>query len=279
MPGAEAATVLPFTSLMAAMLLRTAMPSAPYDLSIWNSCVVGTPLAFHTIQVSTVVAAHWISPEAMARCRLAWGIFLRVTSRPFFAKMPASLASVSGAKPVQPDSPMATLVPWATAGVAMIDAASAAATILSVMFGSIPENLHNSCQHAAPGESKYVSPGMRPHSTSASRGTTPARARLRGEQAMQSAKPFPRAQASNWTAMKKGRPAGSGPSHSTPAFLRRRITRRRRRAPGPPPRPRSSAAREAAARLPPALRRVRSGGRSAHQEIRAHHDGPAAGPC
>jgi hypothetical protein len=33
-----------------------------------------------------------------------------VTSRPFFLKMPASLASVSGAKPVQPDMPMATLV-------------------------------------------------------------------------------------------------------------------------------------------------------------------------
>ena len=140
MPGAEAATVLPFTSLIEAMLLRTAMPSAPYDLSSWNSCVVATPLAFHTIQVSTVVAAHWISPEAMARCRLACGIFLMVTSRPFLAKMPASLASVSGAKPVQPDMPMATLVPCANAGAAMQQAASAAATILTgVMFCSIPD--------------------------------------------------------------------------------------------------------------------------------------------
>src|ERR1700724_2264218 len=48
--------------------------------------MVATPLAFHTIQVSTVVAAHWMSPEAMARWRLACGIFLRVTSRPFAGK-------------------------------------------------------------------------------------------------------------------------------------------------------------------------------------------------
>ena len=78
--------------------------------------MVATPLAFHTIQVSTVVAAHWTSPEAMARCRLACGIFLIVTSRPFFAKMPASLASVSGAKPVHPEMPIVTLVPCASAG-------------------------------------------------------------------------------------------------------------------------------------------------------------------
>jgi hypothetical protein len=38
-------------------------------LSSWKIWVVVTPLAFHTIQVSTVVAAHWISPEAMARWR------------------------------------------------------------------------------------------------------------------------------------------------------------------------------------------------------------------
>ncbi len=45
-----------------------------------------------TTQVSTVVAAHCTSPEAMARWRLACGIFLMVTSRPFLAKMPASFA-------------------------------------------------------------------------------------------------------------------------------------------------------------------------------------------
>src|SRR6266581_9659016 len=45
----------------------------------------------------------------MARCRSFCGIFLIVTSTPFFLKMPASLASVSGAKPVQPEIPIATL--------------------------------------------------------------------------------------------------------------------------------------------------------------------------
>src|SRR5262245_6565660 len=138
---------------MLAMLLRTAMPSAPYDLSIWKSCVVATPLAFHTIQVSTVVAAHWMSPDAMARCRLACGIFLRVTSRPFLAKIPASLAKVSGAKPVHPEIPMATLVPCAAAGVTAKDAASATATILiGVMSHSLGRNLRASCHHGGPGE-------------------------------------------------------------------------------------------------------------------------------
>ena len=69
---------------------------------------MATPLAFQTIQVSTVVAAHWMSPDWMARWRLACGIFLMVTSRPFFLKMPASLASVRGAKPVHPEMPIAT---------------------------------------------------------------------------------------------------------------------------------------------------------------------------
>src|SRR4051812_7908805 len=102
----------------------------------------------------------------MARCRLACGIFLMVTSRPFLAKMPASLASVSGAKPVQPEVPMATLVPCASAGAPAKQATSAAATILiDVMFRSIPDVLpqtflHDSCHHGDPGESnacaKYV---------------------------------------------------------------------------------------------------------------------------
>jgi hypothetical protein len=40
-------------------------------LSSWKIWVVATPAAFHATQVSTVVAAHWTSPEAMARCRVA----------------------------------------------------------------------------------------------------------------------------------------------------------------------------------------------------------------
>ena len=69
---------------MESMPAFTTMPSAPKLLSSWKICVVGTPLAFQTIQVSTVVAAHWISPEAMARWRSFCGIFLRLTSRPCF---------------------------------------------------------------------------------------------------------------------------------------------------------------------------------------------------
>jgi len=61
--------------------------------------------------VSTVVAAHWMSPDAIARWRSFCGIFLMVTSTPFFLKIPASLASVSGANPVQPEMPRATWCP------------------------------------------------------------------------------------------------------------------------------------------------------------------------
>ena len=84
------------------------MPSAPKLLSSWKICVVATPAAFHAIQVSTVVAAHCTSPEAMARWRSFCGIFLIVTSRPRFLNRPASLASVSGAKPVQPEIAIVT---------------------------------------------------------------------------------------------------------------------------------------------------------------------------
>src|ERR1700754_980024 len=123
---------------MLAMLLRTAMPSAPYDLSIWNSCVVATPFAFHTIQVSTVVAAHWMSPDAIARWRLACGIFFMVASIPCLAKRPASFASVSGAKPVHPEMPMATFLSWAAAGMETRAAVAAIATILiGVMVRSV----------------------------------------------------------------------------------------------------------------------------------------------
>src|SRR5262245_17998216 len=57
-----------------------------------------------------------MSPEATARCRSFCGIFLMVTSRPFFLKMPAWFASVSGANPVHPEIPMPTFTSWATAG-------------------------------------------------------------------------------------------------------------------------------------------------------------------
>ena len=56
-----------------------------------------------------------MSPEAIARWRSFCGIFLIVTSRPCFLNRPASLASVSGAKPVQPEMPIATLVSCACA--------------------------------------------------------------------------------------------------------------------------------------------------------------------
>src|SRR5262245_369591 len=92
------------------------MQSAPKLLSSWKICLVAIPLAFQEIHVSTVVAAHWMSPEAMARCRSFCGIFLIVTSRPFFLKMPAWFASVSGANPVHPEIPMPTFTSWATAG-------------------------------------------------------------------------------------------------------------------------------------------------------------------
>src|SRR6266545_17968 len=101
-PGAETETVLPLRSVIFAMVLRTTIPSAPYDLSSWTTWRVATPLAFQTIHVSTVVAAHCTSPEAIARCRSFWGMNLMVTSTPCFLKMPAFSARESGAKPVQP---------------------------------------------------------------------------------------------------------------------------------------------------------------------------------
>jgi hypothetical protein len=72
---------------------------------------------------------------------LACGIFLIVTSSPSLAKMPPSLARVSGAKPVHPEMPMATLVPCAAAGVAKRAAAASAAAIvrIDVMACSVSE--------------------------------------------------------------------------------------------------------------------------------------------
>src|SRR3954471_14646608 len=125
-PGGLAATVLPFRSLILAMPGFTTMPSAPKLLSSWKICVVVTPAAFQPIHVSTVVAAHCTSPEAIARWRSFCGIFLIVTSRPFFLKIPASLASVSGANPVHPEIAMFTFTSSATAGAAARKAAAAA---------------------------------------------------------------------------------------------------------------------------------------------------------
>src|ERR1700716_2532514 len=95
----------------------------------------------------------------MARWRLACGIFLRVTSRPFLAKMPASLASVSGAKPVQPEMPIVTLV-CAIAGTAdtvapIIVAPSTAASFnIDVMDHSPSPHVDLArCEHGARDES------------------------------------------------------------------------------------------------------------------------------
>src|SRR5438552_2672799 len=101
-PGADAATVLPRRSAILAISFRTTMPSAPYDLSSCTTWRVATPLAFQTIHVSTVVAAHATSPEAIARCRSFWGMNLMVASTPCFLNSPAFSASDSGAKPVHP---------------------------------------------------------------------------------------------------------------------------------------------------------------------------------
>src|SRR5690606_29935229 len=75
----------------------------------------------------TVVAAHWMASDASARWRSFCGIMRSSTSRPFFLKMPALSASVSGAKPVQPDMPRAILVSCALAFAAMPAAQAAAA--------------------------------------------------------------------------------------------------------------------------------------------------------
>src|SRR6218665_1704784 len=71
---------------------------------------MGTPLAFQATWVSTVVAAHSIDLAARARWRSFCAIILISTSRPCLLKRPALSASVSGAKPVQPDMPSTSLV-------------------------------------------------------------------------------------------------------------------------------------------------------------------------
>jgi hypothetical protein len=81
-PGGLAATVLPFRSLI--LVMPGDDHAGAVALSSWKIRVVATPAAFQPIQVSTVVAAHCTSPEAMARWRSFCGIFLIVTSRPRF---------------------------------------------------------------------------------------------------------------------------------------------------------------------------------------------------
>src|SRR4051812_50132940 len=74
-----------------------------------------------------------MSPDATARWRSFCGIFLIVTSRPFFLKMPAWLASVSGANPVHPEMPMATFTSCATAGADTRRAAGGAGVFLLML--------------------------------------------------------------------------------------------------------------------------------------------------
>ena len=68
-------------------------------------CFVSTPFAFQTSQVSTVVAAHWMSPEAIEVAALLRDLLDRGVDA-VFLKMPACSARVSGAKPVQPLMPI-----------------------------------------------------------------------------------------------------------------------------------------------------------------------------
>src|SRR3954453_12548305 len=80
-----------------------------------------------------------------------------VTSRPFLAKIPASLASVSGAKPVQPEMPIATLV-CAIAGVTSMVAPSRAAAVHSdfIEFSPFRKGMRE-CDHAVRRESNRAS--------------------------------------------------------------------------------------------------------------------------
>jgi len=107
-PGPSTLIVLPFSSLRDWMLFRTARPSPPFDLSINATWTVGMPAEVQTICWSTVVAAALSAPEASAVERCTGGMKRVSTSRPFFLKIPASSASFSGWKPVQPLMPRTT---------------------------------------------------------------------------------------------------------------------------------------------------------------------------
>src|SRR5262245_33182300 len=133
-PGAEAATVLPRRSEILPMSLRTTMPSAPYDLSSWTTWRVATPLAFQTIHVSTVVAAHATSPEAIARWRSFCGMNLIVASTPFFLKRPAFSASVSGANPVHPLIAIVTFGSCARTGTTIATTSASSTAVTQVLL-------------------------------------------------------------------------------------------------------------------------------------------------
>src|SRR6185503_861559 len=68
-PGPSTLIVLPFSSFSDWMLLRTARPSPPFDLSISATCTVGMPAEVQTMCWSTVVAAALSAPEASAADR------------------------------------------------------------------------------------------------------------------------------------------------------------------------------------------------------------------
>src|SRR5262249_11652610 len=96
-----------------------------------------------------------MSPEAIARWRLACGIFLIVTSRPFLEKMLLSLANTIGANPVHPEIPIDTLDACPRAGVAISNAASAPATVLIEVIAPLHlfQVALTGCHHGEPGKS------------------------------------------------------------------------------------------------------------------------------
>ena len=136
-PGPSTATVLPLSSLIDAILPRTAMPSPPFDLSISSTCTVGIPAEVQTMCWSTVVAAALSAPAASAAERCTGGIMRISTSAPFFLKIPALSASESGAKPVQPLIPSTTFSCAAAVPATASDASSTRTNVL--MAGSPSE--------------------------------------------------------------------------------------------------------------------------------------------
>ena len=132
-PGPSTLIVLPLSSLTELMLLRTARPSPPFDLSISITCTESMPAEDQTMCWSTVVAAALIAPEASAAERGTGGMKRISMSTPFFLKMPASSASLSGWKPVQPLMPRMTFsCAWAA------PANASAANMHSSFFMTFP---------------------------------------------------------------------------------------------------------------------------------------------
>src|SRR3954470_8509812 len=132
-PGPSTLTDLPLRSLIELMLLRTASPSPPFDLSMSATCTEGIPADAQTMCWSTVVAAALSAPEASAAERCT-GAMKRVSmSTPFFLKMPASSASFSGWNPVHPLMPSTTFsCAWA------VNAAPAATMMASHFIARTP---------------------------------------------------------------------------------------------------------------------------------------------